>query len=198
MTQTADDIRSLWQSMPTDTLAISADEMRDRAQKFQGRIRIRNFVEYAAFAIVLVWFGYAVVMAQTWQAKGAAALMILGAGIAVWNLHRLARAAPMPASASADTLIDFQRNELARQRDAARSLWRWYLLPMIPGFVVFSIVAWNGYLRDDIPMERLQTNIIVFNIVLAGFLIIIVLINLLGAAHLQRRIDDLDRYREKT
>lgn len=193
----AEDIRSLWQNMPAEIVVIGAEEMRTKARRFQARIRLRNFVEYAAFAMVVVWFGYGAVMAQTWQAKAAAILMVLGATVAVWNLHRRGRAVATPVGASATGLIDFQRSELARQRDVARSVWRWYLLPLIPGFAAFSIVGWTGYLRDDIPMERLQNNIVLFNVVLIALFIIIILLNLLAAAHLQRRIEDLDRYTEK-
>jgi hypothetical protein len=194
---TADNIRSLWQKMPTDTLAISADEMRLKARKFQSSVRVRNFIEYVAFVIVVLGFGSFVVSSTTWQGKATAILMILCAGVAVWNLHRRGKAIATPAGASANALIDFQRAELTRQRDLLLTTWRWYFLPFLPGIVAFMIVGWMGLLGNDVPLERVQRNIVGVGV---GFVVIFaigILLQLLGAAHLQRRIEDLDRYKEK-
>lgn len=195
---TADNIRSLWQRMPTDTVVITADEMRTRARKFQGRIRVRNSVEYVAFAIVFVSFGHIAWIAETWQAKAAAILIVLGGTLAVWNLHRRGRAIATPASASATALVEFQRAELTRQRNVMLTAWRWYFLPLYPGFIFFMIIGWMGYLRNGVPTERLHQNIIITGVLMVVITVIGVLLQFLGAAHLQRRIEDLDRYKEKT
>ena len=197
MTQPADQIRYLWQKMPTDTFAISANEMRARAQKFQTRIRIRNFIEYGAFVIVLIFFSWAAWEATTWQGKTAAVLMIVCCGVAVWNLHRRGRAIATPPALAAGALIDFQRAELARQRDALVTVWRWYFLPFVPGIAFFCIVAWMGVLGNGVAIERAQRGVIVVLVLFAVVFTIGILLNLLAAAHLQRRIEDLDRYTEK-
>ncbi len=197
MTQPADQIRYLWQKMPTDAFAISADEMRARAQKFQTRIRIRNFIEYVAFVIVLFFFSWAAWEAATWQGKAAAILMIVCCRVAVWNLHRRGRAIATPPDLAAGALIDFQRTQLARQRDALVTVWRWYFLPFIPGIAFFCIVAWMGVLGNGVPIERAQRGVIVVLVLFAIVFTIGILLNLLAAAHLQRRIEDLDRYTEK-
>jgi hypothetical protein len=197
MTQPADHIRYLWQRMPADTLAISADDMRRRAKMFQSRIRVRNFIEYGAFVVVLVFFGRIVWTATTWPPRIAAALMILGPAVAVWNLHRRGRAVATPAGLSAAALIDFQRAEFMRQRDALLSAWRWYFLPFVPGLVVFCVVGWMGLLGNGVPIERVQNGVIGVVVLAAAIFAIGFLLQLLGAAHLQRRIEDLDRYKEK-
>jgi hypothetical protein len=195
---TAEDIRSLWQSLPDDPIMISIDEMRAKAQKTQSSIRIRNFIEYGAFVLVVIGFGRFALEGPTWQASAANVFMIVCASLSAWNLHRQARATQLPADASASGLIDFQRAELARQRDATRTVWSWYLLPLVPGFAVFSVVAWMGYLQNDMSIERQREIVIGFNVVLVALFAIIVLLNLLSAAYMQRLIDDLDRYKEKT
>jgi len=39
----------------------------------------------------------------------------------------------------ADDLASVHRRELVRQRDALRSVWRWYLAPFVPGLLVFIV-----------------------------------------------------------
>jgi hypothetical protein len=194
---TAEDIRSLWQSMPSDTVAISAEDMRMKAQKFQTGIRVRNFIEYAAFAFVSVFFTKAAWEATTWQGKAAAVGMILSGFVAVWNLYRRGRAIATPTNASAVALIDFQRSELSRQRDVLLTTWRWYFLPFVPGIAFFCVIAWMGLLGNGVPIERVQRGVIVVLILFFAIFAIGMLLQLLGAAHLQRRIEDLDRYKEK-
>lgn len=197
MSQPANDIRYLWRNMPTDTVIITAEGMRARARKFQTGVRVRNSIEYIAFVIVVAAFSYQAWNAPNWQASLAGVLMIIGASVAVWNLYRRGRAVATPVAASAKDLIAFQRGELVRQRDVLVSVWRWYLMPFVPGFAYFSVIAWMGYLENDMPLAEQQAKVIGFVAVLAAVFAISILLNLLGAAHLQRRIEDLDRYTEK-
>lgn len=193
-----DDIRSLWQSMPVTPLAISAEEMRAKAKKFEHKIRRRNVIEYAASVLVVAIFGwYATFPVPATPLWPIANLMIIaGILVAAWNLHRKARASTPPATASATTLVDFQRAEFIRQRDALRTIWRWYIFPIVPGLIVWFIAVTVGIPVKD-PVRHaisLGITILVVLLVFGG----IVLMNLLGAAHLQRQIDALDRYKENT
>ena len=193
-----DDIRSLWQSMPVTPLAISAEEMRAKAKKFEHKIRRRNVIEYAASVLVVAIFGwYATFPVPATPLWPIANLMIIaGILVAAWNLHRKARASTPPATASATALVDFQRAEFVRQRDALRTIWRWYIFPIVPGLIVWFIAVTVGIPVKD-PVRHaisLGITILVVLLVFGG----IVLMNLLGAAHLQRQIDALDRYKENT
>lgn len=193
-----DDIRSLWQSMPVTPLAISAEEMRAKAKKFEHKIRRRNVIEYAASVLVVAIFGwYATFPVPATPLWPIANLMIIaGILVAAWNLHRKARASTPPATASATALVDFQRAEFIRQRDALRTIWRWYIFPIVPGLIVWFIAVTVGIPVKD-PVRHaisLGITILVVLLVFGG----IVLMNLLGAAHLQRQIDALDRYKENT
>ena len=194
----SDDIRSLWQSMPVDPVLISMDEMRARTQKFEQKIRRRNYIEYAASVLVVAIFGwYATFPLPATPLWPIANLMIIGGILlVVWNLHRKARASAPPSDASAATLIDFQRAEFARQRDSLKTVWRWYVLPVVPGLILWFIAVAVGIPAKD-PVRAaivLSGTALVVLVVFAA----IILLNLLGAAHLQRQIDALDRYKEQT
>ncbi|OYX48500.1 MAG: hypothetical protein B7Y90_09865 [Alphaproteobacteria bacterium 32-64-14] len=191
------DLRSLWQTMPTTPVTITADEMRARATVFQRKVSRRNLVEYIASAFVIVVFGWY----ATWPVPAtplwpiANIMIIAGVLLIVWNLHRLARANAPPPAASAASLIDFQRAEYVRQRDALKSVWLWYIGPVVPGLILWLVAMGMGA-PGHTPVRTLGSlagTAVVAALVFGG----IILLNLLGAARLQRLIEDLDRYSEK-
>ena len=191
------DLQSLWQSMPTTSVTITAEEMRLRAMAFQRKVRRRNLVEYIATAVVVAAFGwYATLPVPATPLWPIANLMIVaGALVIAWNLHRLARAATPPSGASAASLIDFQRGELTRQRDALKSVWLWYVGPVVPGFVLWLVAMGIGT-PDHAPVRPIAS--LAITAVVAAFVFGgVIQLNLLGAARLQRMIDDLERYKEK-
>lgn len=190
------DLRSLWQAMPATPVIVTAEEMRLRAAAFQRKVRGRNIVEYVASAFVVVVFGWY----ATWPKPAtplwpiANIMIIVGVLVVVWNLHRLARASVPPAGADATSLIDFQRAEFTRQRDALKSVWLWYIGPIVPGVILWLVA--KGI--DLAPANPTGALIGLVGMALIATLVfgLIILLNLLGAARLQRMIDDLDRYRE--
>jgi hypothetical protein len=190
------DIRSLWQSMPTTPVIISPEEMRAKARTFERRIRRRNATEYIASACVVAIFGwYATFPEPATPLWPIANLMIIaGTLVVVWNLHRLARARNAQNATSFGALIDFHRAELVRQRDALKTVWLWYIMPVAPGVIAWFIAMSVGMPHRD--PARIAIGVggtaLVVVLVFGG----IILLNLLGAAHLQRQIDDLDRYKE--
>ncbi len=194
------DIRSLWQSIPIDPVTVSIDEMRVRAKAFEKKIRRRNFIEYAASVFVTVAFAwYATLPIGAWPLWPIANIMIIaGILVVVVNLHRKTRAATPPSGASAEALVDFQRAEFVRQRDALKTTWRWYIFPIIPGLVLWFIAMGLGFASAAGDLGR--AFIVLGGAGLAALLVFaaIVLLNLLGAAHLQRQIDALDSYKDNT
>jgi hypothetical protein len=194
----AHELRALWQSMPTTPVIVSPAEMRAGAQKFQAHIRRRNITEYVAALVVAITFGWYATWAEPatplWPIANI--LIVIGALVSALNWHRRARAASVPPAASTASLIEFQRAELTRQRDALLSAWRWYLLPLLPGLALWLAAIWMA--RTGTPHPELALPIIIA--VVLCFTIVVMWVTglqLLGAARLQRMIEDLDRYREK-
>lgn len=196
MTTPPDDMRTVWQAMPVETIAVSAEEMRARAEKLAGAIRRRNWIEYVACGFVTLVFGWY----ATWPQPAtplwpiANIMIIAGIYLSAFNLHRRARANNPPPAASAGALIDFQRTELIRQRDALKTVWSWYVLPPVPGVLLWFVAAWignpHGPMRASIGLVGAAAIVV---LVFTG----IIWLNRIGARRLQRQIDELDRYREK-
>lgn len=191
------DLQSLWQSMPTPIVTLTADEMRARASAFERKVKRRNLVEYVAAVIVIAAFGwYATLpLAATplWPVANVA--IIIGALAVVWNLHRIGRAAATPASAEFGALLDFHRAELVRQRDALRTVWLWYIAPFLPGLALWFTALWIGTpdaLKTPTWAMALGGSALFAALICAA----VIALNLVGAARLQRLIDELDKLKE--
>lgn len=190
------DLQSLWQSMPTAPVTITVEEMRTRSLAFEKKVGRRNLIEYIASGFVIAIFAWY----ATWPMPAtplwpiANILIITGTLVVVWNIHRISSAARSPASAPMESLMVFHRAELVRQRDALRTVWLWYLAPFAPGFALWLAALWIGApAAQQTPAwgMRLGGAAVLAGVMFAG----IIALNLLGAARLQRQIDELDRHR---
>lgn len=170
---------------------MSLADIRARAERFQSRIRLRNWIEYAAAAIVIAGFAWAAFAVSDIVVRTACGLILLGTLYVVWKLATVAR-----ASAKRDEALswaDFYRAELVRQRDALNGIWRWYLGPLVPGWVLLWIGA--GVARADEPLwASVGVPALGLAIGLGAFAAIAAL-NKRAAKALQAEIEALDRAR---
>lgn len=117
---------------------MSLADIHTRAERFQLRIRTRNWIEYAAAGFVVAFFGWMAATVPEPIVQIGAVLIVLGALYVCWKLHQLGRAASGDEmNAGAQSWAAFHRAELTRQSDALRTVWRWYLAPFVPGMLVF-------------------------------------------------------------
>jgi hypothetical protein len=173
---------------------VTLDTIRENAATFQRQIRRRNLREtLAAVAVVLV-FGLYVWVFPGWMIKTGSVLAIAGTLFIVWQLRRRAAANVLPEG-SALTLLEFHRQELVRQRDAARSVGLWYIAPVVPGAVLMSL---GRYFQFHAPGRTIAWDhqvIILCTLIVALVFAIVWLLNVWAAERLQRRIDELDKLR---
>jgi len=175
---------------------MSIADVHVRAERFQSRIRSRNLIEYVAAAFVIGVFGWMTVIVPEPSVQAGAVLIILGALYVCWQLHKLGRAASRSEmNAAASSWADFHRNELTRQRDALRSVWRWYLAPFLPGVLVFlGAVAFTTATHTPLP-ERL--GLFFGGVGLTAVLFVaIALLNAVAARRLDAELAALDKARE--
>jgi hypothetical protein len=168
---------------------MSIAEVQARASAFQTKISRRNLREYAAAAIVVLFFGYRFAYTADPFIRGGMALIIAGTCYVVWQLHIRGAAREIPKEAGLSSFIDFQRQQLIRQRDMLTNLWSWYLGPLLPGMVVLMVAVGHAT-AGRVPHAWLLT-VIYLGIVTAVFGAIDRL-NKRAARRLQRQIDELD------
>jgi hypothetical protein len=113
-------------------------------------------------------------------------LVVLGTLVVMWQLHRRAASRAVPEDFAVNCL-QFQRTELARQRDALRTVWLWYLGPLVPGLAVFM---WSIQGRSARPIDLLV------DLTMLTAFAAVAWINRWGAAKLQRQIDALNALAE--
>jgi hypothetical protein len=178
-----DDARSLWRGQALPPLQpLPPHELAEQAIKLQGTVSRRNRRESIAAILVVPTFLFFAWFYPHWMTKLGALLIVAGAAFTQWQMHCRASARPLP-QALAGSLLDFHRSELVRQRDALRSVWRWYVAPSVPGMALFLC-------GRQIENGVWQPGVFVFvALVLAG----VVLLNHHAARRLQRQIDKLDQ-----
>ena len=181
--------QNVWQNQPTEGIRMSVDEIRRRAGKFERKIYWRNAREYAAALAVVIFFGFELSRGPDLLTGAGFALMIAGMLYLVAQLYRRTSPRSLPAEMRAASGVDFYRRELERQRDALRSVWRWYLGPLVPGVVV-TMVAMARNNPHHIQHDRWF---------LAAYGVLVALafayggrLNTKAARRLQRQIDQLD------
>ncbi|MGO9228057.1 MAG: hypothetical protein ACLQKA_02435 [Bryobacteraceae bacterium] len=170
-----------------ENIAMSLEEIRRRASKFERQVRRRNVGEYVATALVAIVLGFYCKVFHDPVPRVGSALSIVGALYAAYQLHRCATLEKPPGGANDDILSVYSR-ELKRQRDALDGVWRWYLGPLLPGLAIFIVgVAIGLPIRNQ---YRLLAAAIPLGWVGGAFWVVAVL-NKSEARKLQTQIDEL-------
>ena len=132
-----DPLRDLWATDQGDKFTMSIADLTARSDRFRSKIKRRNITEYLAAILVIGIFGWLAYSIPVLSVRIGAGLIILAAIYISWQLNKVASVdtgdAPM------DNLASTHRRELVRQRDALRSVWRWCLMPFVPGILVFTL-----------------------------------------------------------
>lgn len=183
-----DELKRLWQQQPVSVAAPALDVVKAEALRLDGRVRVRNAVEYAACVLVFGVFSFYLFVFTSPLMRLGSALTLVAIVFVAWQLHRRASSQALPQAAGEQAWLPFQRAQLVRQRDALRSVWRWYLAPFLPGLVVFR---WG--VERDLPAAAAIVPGLWANAIIALILVGVLALNLYGAHRLQQRIDALDR-----
>lgn len=179
------ELKNAWKAQPTTPLVLDNAQLEKRARRFRRSVGVRNALEYTVgFFVIAVFLWYA------WQFTGVlmrTGSLLCAAGVAVvlWQLHCRASARVLPDD-TGRACLEFHRAELERQRDALRSVWRWYIGPMVPGVVVFR---WG--VETELADSTLFARGPGANLFIAGVFLAVILLNLWAAHRLQKRIDAL-------
>lgn len=185
------DLQDLWKSQQPERIRMSLDQIREKAGKFERKIWCRNAREFIAAAVVIAFFSFELwrMPADLVLAKIGFGLIIAGTLYVVWHLHRRGSARTPPAEMGLTNGAEFFRRELVRQRDLLKSVWRWYLGPMVPGMVVAMV---GMALKNPRHMHHYGWRVSAYGAFVALLFIFIGKLNAWAARRLQRQIDELD------
>lgn len=181
--------QSIWQNQKGEGIRMSVDDIRRKAKKFQSKILWRNAREYVAALVVVVFFLYDFGRTTDVLTRAGFGLIIAGMLYLVWQLHRRGSSRSVPEEMGLASGVQFFRRELERQRNLVASAGKWYLGPLMPGWVVLMVALGRtnpGHVR------HFALFFTVFNLVAASFFLFVWRLNLRAARRLQRQIDELD------
>ena len=135
-----DDMQKLWTSAPPEGLQLDMDALRSKAVELDGALRRRNGVEvFAAGALAAMALGLAIVV-PLWLVKAGLVLMAVGAGFVARSFVTQGRAhQELDATVGTDGYLAGYRAELVHQIALLESVPRWYLGPLVPGYVVMGL-----------------------------------------------------------
>lgn len=151
-----DPIQKLWTQQTEEPFVMTLADVHLHAHRFQSRIRTRNLTEYAAAALVIVFFVWLAATVPEPLVQISAGLIVVGALYVCWQLYRLGRAATRSErDAGAQSWVAFHRGELTRQRQALSTVWSWYLAPFAPGALAFLAAVSFTPANPAAPAERL-------------------------------------------
>ena len=100
-------MKEVWQSQPTEGVRMSVDQIRANAGRFQRRIQWRNVREYAASAVLVVFFTWEFWRVGDLLARSGFGLMIAGVLYLTWQLHSRGSAKMLPLEAGFSSSIEF-------------------------------------------------------------------------------------------
>lgn len=178
------DLRRTWQEQTVTEGSMNIDDHIELARQFQKKIRRRNIREYGASLFVVAAFTfYTWLLDDPWLRTGSI-LTIGGVLYVAYQLYKRGSSKRVPVGAKS---LEFHSRELKRQRDALRGIFRWYMLPMIPGFVVFGIAM--AMIHPWGPVVSLSFHALIG----VAVFVLVYILNQRGARTLQREIDELTR-----
>ena len=181
----------------------SIEQLRAKGDAFERKIRRRNIREYVAGLIAMLYFGWISLFGPLpWTPavippnliRLGAGLIMLGIVIAMWQLHRRTSLLASPAESGLTSVLDHQRRQLVRQRDALRDIFFWYLLPLVPGLVVMMLAPLA--LSPEIGSSGwfvVAAKVSILPLVLAALWAL----SRIGARKLQKEIDAIDALRSE-
>lgn len=188
-----DYVRDSWKGDSASKALPQITELRERADKFRSKIVRRNRFEYSAGVLVITVFAVLAWLVPIETLRIAAALLIGGIGVVMWQLHRRTTPLTPPENGGQLTVLEYRRRELVRQRDALKSTVTWYLLPLVPGAAVLLAMP---VLEPNWPLGNVST----LDLIIRPFFALAVLgavyaINQISARKLQHEIDEIDALR---
>jgi hypothetical protein len=181
MNEPAQDIQRLWHDQPREEHAMSIDDIRSKAERFDRKVRRWNIATGVLFALVIVVEAWQVWRNPELPERVGDLLTIAAIIYSAYLFRGYATSQSMPSGLGLTSSVDFYRKRLALQRDLASQPWR-YLVLFIPG-VGLSLFG------DALDRPAAQTAAIAaFGVAL---FLTVAWVNRRTARRLQREIDEL-------
>lgn len=187
------DMRELWINQKTEGVQMSIEQVRNEAGRFERKIQWRNLREYIVAIAIVLFFGWLFLKVHDLLPRVGCGLIIAGTAYVTWHLLSHGSPGVIGENAGLASWIEFRRQELVRQRDLLRGIWRWHLGPLVPGLAVMYLAFVRVALSSHSHMKHPGVLVGVDGLFFATVFLVAARVNKRAARKLQRQIDDLDR-----
>lgn len=134
-----DDLRAIWRNQPTQTVQITPEQLRTRAERFSSKIRRRYLRDQSSTGLLAIGCAFIVVALRPGALTSLGCLLLLiWALYVMWGLHRFGSAIQIPADAAAASCAAAHLRQLRRQRDMVLS-WPLGFGLATPGFALAAL-----------------------------------------------------------
>lgn len=138
-----DVLEQIWKSAPTRKEPLDMEAIMKMSRGTRTKVRVRNWTETVALLWVIAAFagiGLAGYREGELLPVIGAGLEIAGAIYVLVQTHRRAGNLSLPAAdAPTSTWLLRHREQLEHQARALRSVWGWYVAPLLPGMLVLML-----------------------------------------------------------
>lgn len=183
-----DPIAALWVQQQQDRAAPSPEALAAASARLRRRVRRRDAIEYVAGGFGMLVFARTALIVPDWGVRIGCAAILLGMVLTMRNLWLRRPAAP---DAGAPNLA-FYRAELIAQREALESVWRWYIMPVVPGMVLL-LAAVARIVAAHMPLWAALAGVALTALPVAAVFLGIHALNRRAARAVQAMIDALDQ-----
>ncbi len=181
-----DELQRAWADQTVEVRSLDPETLILRSQALERKIRRRNLREHAAGIVVALAFGWIAWVSAAPLARLGAALVVAGDLVVMITLARRGKPTSAPDALVARCL-DWQRQELERERALLAGIRWWYLGPLVPGVTLFLL---SRLLEAAGPLQRALT--IGVGITCGRVFIAIDALNRAAVRRLQDALDALD------
>lgn len=183
-----DDVAALWRAQSSEGFRLSNEEIRNRIETMNRKMRRRTFDGYLFLATMTIFFAFWMFIDRNKLEAIGAVLTIIGFSYLAWQI-RANRFRSYSSDASGT--LEHLRNELARQRDfhGGSRFW-WRMLFIVPGPLVF----YAGFAQAHPEVIRMIRFEVMSFVV---FVLAAIPLNMWMARRYQKQIDALARLQEE-
>lgn len=192
------DMQALWTSHVPAAAPVDLDGIVERARTLDRKLRWRNRIEvFAAALVIIAALGIAAILPVLLVRVGLV-LMAIGAAFVAREFLVKGRAPQADPASTADAYLDAYAAELTHQIDLLERVPRWYLGPLVPGYVVMGLgwmtVHWPPLFEGDAAMAMAWFVATYFG---GGFMgaLVVVWVNAVAARDLRRQRAALEEVR---
>jgi hypothetical protein len=184
------DPQNIWQSQKTEEIKVPLAYFKHKADQQRSRNLWVAVANDAVYLASVVFLGIVFVKTPNIGSKLGLVLLALGSLYAAYLRHKQLWPGSPASATPPDSGLTVYRRELLRWQHDQRHAWR-MLAPLVPGAIVFAIIAVPVVVRAASANRAIFINAIPFCVMLAVWLLLLPVMRRRNLKKIQQELDAL-------